>query len=371
MSSAGRVALGDGGVRADRVSAWCNAFGFCPIATYYAFMRISRAMRGLASGGLLVQLTPGLLTGERFSVQAMICGAAMGMFGIVGTLAVLTIYPHTNVGSLAFTPGHIWPLAGLFWCLFPFFLCGVLVVAMVFARYRAHFNLLYAVDLVFAAGGCLLAISMLEGATPVQVILGFCAVPMLAGALFGLADHRKAAGSIVAVAAMCGRLPAGLSQMESVAASPNVAHEADRPAGNAVSAVRVHPGRFFTWALSSRYSGPRYDMLDLIIDGTGGTEIVRFDGNPATLKDYAYLDQDLTALSNRLLPAEANQLIIGPGGGDRRPWRGSNIAAVEINPPHRAGGERPGIVFRPPFQLRGIPVLENGRLSSNGPTGST
>jgi len=344
---------------------------FASIMTYYyAFMLISLAMLGLASGSLLIQMMPRVFTAERFSLQAMICGAAMGMFGIVGTLAVLAIYPHTNVGSLAFTPSQFWPLAGMFWCLFPFFLCGGLVVAMVFSRYRAHFNLLYAVDLVFAAGGCLLAIALLEGSTPVQVLLGFCAVPMLAGALFGVADRRNAAAAVVAVAGMWVLAGVFLSQMEVVAKPPH-ASWLTRPTvaseWNAVSAVRVHRGRFFTWALSPRYTGPQFDMLDLIIDGTGGTEIVRFDGNPATLKDYGYLDQDLTALTNGLLPKDASQLIIGPGGGVDilqavRMGR-SNITAVEINPLIvRVVNQDLASFSGRPYSLPGVHlVLENGR----------
>jgi Spermine/spermidine synthase domain len=344
---------------------------FASIMTYYyAFMLISLAMLGLASGGLLVQVMPRVFTAERFSLQAMICGAAMGMFGIVGTLALLVVYPYTNVGSWAFTPGQFWPLAGMFWCLFPFFLCGGLVVAMVFARYRTHFNLLYAVDLVFAAGGCLLAIALLEGSTPVQVLLGFCAVPMLAGALFGLAERRNAAAGVVAIAAMWAFAGLFLAQMEPIA-KPQHASWLTRPTvvseWNAVSAVRVHPGRFFTWALSPRYAGPKHDMLDLIIDGIGGTEIVRFDGNPATLKDYTYLDQDLTALTNRLLPAGANQLIVGPGGGVDilqavRMGR-SNITAVEINPLIvRVVNQELASFSGRPYNLPGVRlVLENGR----------
>jgi len=344
---------------------------FASIMTYYyAFMLISLAMLGLASGSLLVQLMPRVFTATRFSLQAMICGAAMGMFGIVGTLAVLAVYPHTNVGSLAFTPRQFWPLAGMFWCLFPFFLCGGLVVAMVFARYREHFNLLYAVDLVFAAGGCLLAIVLLEGSTPVQVLLGFCAVPMLAGALFGAADRRNAAGGVVAVAVMWLLAGLFLSQMATVA-KPQHASWLTRPTvvseWNAVSAIRVHPGRFFTWALSPRYSGPRLDMLDLIIDGTGGTEIVRFDGNPATLKEYAYLDQDLTALSNHLLPAVAKQLIIGPGGGvdilQAVHMGRDDITVVEINPlVVRVVNQILAPFSGRPYDLPGVRlVLENGR----------
>lgn len=344
---------------------------FASIMTYYyAFMLISLAMLGLASGSLLVQMMPRVFTEERFSIQAMICGAAMGMCGIVGTLALLVVYPHTNVGNPVFTPGQFWALASLFWCLFPFFLCGGLVVALVFARYRAHFSLLYAVDLAFAAGGCLLAIAMLGGSTPVQVLLTFCTVPMLAGALFGLRERRNVAVAVVAVALMWTLAGQFLSQMEPIA-KPAHASWLPRPTvlseWNAVSAVRVHPGRFFTWALSPRYAGPRFEMLDLIIDGTGGTEIVRFDGNPASLQAYSYLDQDLTALSSRLLPQSARQLIIGPGGGVDilqavRMGR-TDITAVEINPLIvEVVNQRLAAFSGRPYDLPGVRlVLENGR----------
>jgi hypothetical protein len=344
---------------------------FASIMTYYyAFMLISLAMLGLASGSLLVQVMPRVFTEKRFSIQTTICGAAMGLCGIAGTLALLVVYPSTNVGSYTFTPGQFWALAGLFWCLFPFFLCGGLIVAMVFARYPASFSLLYAVDLVFAAAGCLLAIAVLGVSPPVPVLLTFCTVPMFAGALFGLAERRKAAMGVVALALICALGGSVLSRRESIAKPPH-ASWLGRPTvvseWNSVSAVRVHPGRFFTWALSPRYTGPRHDMMDLIIDGMGGTEIVRFDGNPASLKDYTYLDQDLTALASRLQPGNARQLIIGPGGGVDilqavRAGR-TDITVVEINPLIVSVVNRKlGWFSGRPYDLPGVRlVLENGR----------
>jgi hypothetical protein len=344
---------------------------FAAIMTYYyAFMLISLAMLGLAAGSLLVQLWPRVFTNERFSFNAMIGSAAMGMCGIVGTLALLVIYPSTDVGNLAFSPRQLSALAALFWCLFPFFLCAGLVVAMVFARYRAQFNMLYAVDLVFAAGGCLLAIVLLNASTPVQVLLTVCAVPILAGTLFGLAEHRNGALGVAAVGVMWALAGQFLAHIGPVAKPAHVSW-LERPTvlseWNTVSAVRVHPGRFFTWALSPRYNGPTYDMLDLIIDGFGGTEIVRFDGNPATLASYGYLDQDLTALASRLVPSDARQLIVGPGGGvdilqavraGRR-----DITAVEINPliVDVVNNELGGFSGKP-YSLPGVHlVIENGR----------
>jgi hypothetical protein len=344
---------------------------FAAIMTYYyAFMLISLAMLGLASGSLLVQVMPRVFTAERFSLQAVVCSAAMGMFGIVGTLAVLVVYPHTQVGNPHFDLSHFWPLAGLFWCLFPYFLCAGLLVAVVFAHYRAQFNLVYAVDLLFAAAGCLFAIWLLERVTPVQALMGAGTLPILAGALFALPDHKRAAFSAVGLALMWGLTGQLLGQMDPIA---RPAHAAWLGAPqvlskwNSVSTLRAHPGQFFTWALSPSYSGPRYEMLDLLIDGTGGTEIVRFDGNPKTLAGYGYLGQDLTAISSVLLPPTARQLIIGPGGGVdtlQAVHLGRNdITAVEINPLMARVVNRDLADFSGrPYRLPGVKLhLENGR----------
>lgn len=344
---------------------------FAAIMTYYyAFMLISLAMLGLASGSLLVQVLPRLFSRRRFAMTAMASAAAMGMSGIVGTLALLVLYPHTRVGAQGFAPQHFWALAGLFWCLFPFFLFGGLVVALVFAHHREHFNRLYAVDLIFAAAGCLLAIVSLQGSTPVQVLLLFCVIPMLAGALFGFAESQYVAAGVVGVALMWGLAGQFLSRMDSIAKPPHASWLAVPTVlseWNAVSAVRVHPGPFYTWGLSPLYKGPTYEMQGLIIDGLGGTGIVRFDGNPATLSTYDYLDQDLTALGNELTPPRARQLIIGPGGGVDilqavRMGR-TDITAVEINPLiARVVNEDLGWFSGRPYHLPGVrTVIENGR----------
>jgi hypothetical protein len=344
---------------------------FAAVMTYYyAFMLISLAMLGLASGSLLVQVLPRVFAPRRFALSAMACAAAMGMAGIVGTLALLVLYPHTRVGVSGFARQNFWALATLFWCLFPFFLFGGLVVALVFARHRDDFNRLYAVDLIFAAGGCLLAIVALQGSTPVQVLLLFCVIPMLAAALFGFAEHKAMAVGVLGVALMWALAGQFLSQMDSIA-KPRHASSLERPTvvseWNAVSAVRVHPGPFYTWALSPRYAGPQHEMLSLIIDGLGGTGIVRFDGNPATLGGYDYLDQDLTALGSELVPRNARQLIIGPGGGvdilqGVRKGR-TDITAVEINPLiAQVVNENLSDFSGRPYHLPGVRVvIENGR----------
>jgi hypothetical protein len=108
-------------------------------------------------------------------------------------------------------------------------------------------------------------------------------------------------------------------------------------------------------------------MLSLIIDGLGGTGIVRFDGAPATLSRYDYLDYDVTALGNELAPAHARQLIIGPGGGVDilqavRMGR-TDVTAVEINPLiARVVNDDLRFFSGSPYRLPGVrTVIENGR----------
>ena len=340
---------------------------------YYAFMLISLAMLGLAAGGLAVQLLPRVFSAERLGRQAAGQSAAMGLAAFLGTLGMLWLYPKIRLGGLrSFSTTDYWLLAGIFWCFFPLFLFGGTVVSLVLNHARARFHLVYAVDLAAAAGGCLLAVLVLTALTPVEAMLGVVAVlPLLAGALFALGDGRRPlAGGLLALA--LGVLAAAqvVSLFPRVTNPPHLAMLA-RPtvltAWNAQSSVRVYPGPFFTWSLSTAYRGPRLPMLDMVIDGVGGTQIVAFDGDPRTLGRYEYLDYDLTAVGQRLVPPEGRQLIIGPGGGVdilQAVRRGrADITAVEINPliAEVVNDDLAPFSGRP-YRLPGVRVfIENGR----------
>ncbi|HEY6928557.1 MAG TPA: hypothetical protein VJA66_02670, partial [Thermoanaerobaculia bacterium] len=138
-------------------------------------------------------------------------------------------------------------------------------------------------------------------------------------------------------------------------------------AWNSFSNVTVLPSTFFTWTLSEKYAGPKFPMRALIIDGIGGTQMAQFDGRPASLREYSYLDYDLTSLGQGLVPASGRQLVIGPGGGVDllqavRLGR-SDITAVEINPlVAEVVNERQSGWSGRPYRLPGVRLfLENGR----------
>ena len=267
---------------------------------------------------------------------------------------------------------NLWTLGALFWCLFPFFLAGGTVVSLVLYHARERFHVVYAIDLGSAAIGCVLALVALAKLSPVIGMLTLVTLlPLLGGVLFGVA-HRH-----FRLALVCGGVALGAVGVAGVAArAPSVSdprhlHGLERQQvlsrWNSFSNVRVYEGSFFTWSLSDAYSGPRYRMRDLLIDGVGGTEIVEFDGNPETLRSYDYLDWDMTALGQRLAPPEKRQLIIGPGGGvdilqaERRGR--SDITAVEINGlVEQVVNDDLASFSGRPYRLPGVHVsIENGR----------
>jgi SAM-dependent methyltransferase len=342
---------------------------------HFAFLLVSLAMLGLGSGALLVQLAPGRFTPDlpnRCGAQAAWWSLAMAACCLAGTLALLAIYPRLGLAGTASARDRPWLLAALFGCLFPTFLCGGVVTAAVIAAFRSRFHRVYAVDLGAAALGCLGAVGLLSVLTPVEALLEVLAVlPATAAALFALGCGRpRLAALCLGTAAVLLAAGHGLAAVRRIARPPHVA-TLSRPellsAWGSFSTVRVFAGRFRSWALSPTYRGRAFPMLDLLIDGIGASQIVRFDGDPRSLAAYGYLDDDLTALGQQLVPAAGRELILGPGGGGgvlqavRRGRR--DVTLVEINPLVVRVVNRDLAPFSgSPYRLPGVRTfVDNGR----------
>jgi spermidine synthase len=104
-----------------------------------------------------------------------------------------------------------------------------------------------------------------------------------------------------------------------------------------------------------------------MIDGIGGTQVVKFDGRKASLHQLEYLDHDLTALGQELAPSPGRRLVIGPGGGvdilQGVRAGATNLTAVEINPLVVSVVNSDLLAFSgAPYRLPGVNVVvENGR----------
>jgi hypothetical protein len=349
-----------------------SRFFAATLTYYYAFMLVSLAMLGLAGGGLAVRVFPRLFPEDLLWERASVLSLATGVAVLAGALGVLALYPDIRFRPVTYDLLTPWTLAGVFWCCFPAFLLGGIVISGVLSGRREQFHRLYAVDLASAALGCVVGLLLLEGSTPVELLLTFAPIiPMVAAVLFAL-EGRRVRLSVVAVAVTAAAAVLGsLAARDPARVKPPhlawTSHSELVSEWNATSAVRVYPWRFFTWALSPTYRGPTFSTLDLIIDGIGGTPIVKFDGRPASLARYEYLDFDLTALPHHLLPRGGRQLIVGPGGGVDilqavRAGR-EDVTAVEINPlVARVVNEDLAEFSGSPYRLPGVrTVIENGR----------
>ena len=333
---------------------------------YFAFMLVSFAMLGLASGALLVHVRVHGFRREKLERDAAALAILCAVSGCLGTIAYLRVYAPPDRSVLI-----AW-LAPAFFCFFPFFLFGGIAVSLILRHAGASFHRAYAVDLVGAAVGAGAAVLLLSVLSPVEVLLrDVSLLAAAAGALLAFAGRRRAlvgaalaiAASILGVATWVDRAPARHS--------PPHVDWLKRPrlhvGWNAFSSITLFPGTFFSWGLSETYRGPSFPMNDLIIDGVGGTQLVQFDGDPRSLRRYEYLDADLSALGQALVSPGASQLVIGPGGGVDllqavRAGR-TDVDAVEINPLMvELVNETFSDFSGAPYRLPGVHVsVENGR----------
>ena len=341
------------------------------VGYYFAFVLVSFAMLGLASGALAVYFAlprMGLTRAPEVASLAALGGAISLHVGLLSALQHYVEVPPHPGQLMASITALLWVLISLL----PFFLLTGFAVSVLLAASADRFHVTYSVDLVGGATGCVIALLALSFSSPVEVALISLAPAVGVGSVllaFGARRYRLALLSCVASVAL---LLAGrqLCRSETVKSPPHI-NWLSSPrlltVWNSFSSVTLHPGFFFTWALSPTYRGPSVEMMSLMIDGIGGTQIAKFDGNPASLRGYDYLDADLTALTNRLLTSRSRQLIIGPGGGVDilqavRAER-HDITAVEINPlvvevVNRTVGGFSGH----PYDLPGVRLfLENGR----------
>ncbi|MBN2192240.1 MAG: hypothetical protein JW751_05445 [Polyangiaceae bacterium] len=337
------------------------------LGCYYAFALVSLALLGLGAGGLLVQLSPRWFAAPLLATQAAVALLLMSAACWMGGALYLSLYPSLKAAGF-------WVALGVFGGFFPFFLAGGLAMALVFAHGRAVFARLYALDLVAAALGALGALAALSWFHPMSAAIWLLAgLPLVSALAFAVAGGRRVLTVAVAVALAAEAFAAGRWLRDpSIADPPHVSRlHATRifHAANPMSNVSVFEASFLTWGLSPRYAGPTLPMRDLLIDGVGGTEMVRFDGSVESLRgpDYAYLEHDLTALGQALVPAAGRHLVIGPGSGVdllQSVRRGrSDVTAVEINPlVARVVNEEMGEFSGRPYELPGVHVrIENGR----------
>ena len=318
---------------------------------HFAFLAISIALFGVSASGVFAYVLRRRL--ERYTTDGLL--AVQSLIYAVCTIVALFWLVRLRVG-MSFSPENltlmltIYALAAL-----PFF-SGGLVVTLAIARLSAQVNVVYAADLIGAAGGCLILIPLLDRLGAPGVVLAAAALSIAAAVLFAPGPDRRriaAVGLAIFLVPIAGQLSgrAGFDVVDTKG------HKGDRvlfSKWNSFSRIGVYERTHGDWSLSPAYTGPLPDTRFMDIDSAASTPILRLSPD---LSNAEYLRYELTALAYHIagarssalgtsrlvpstqLPAPAEgftALVIGPGGGrdlaSALVFGASRVDGVEINP---------------------------------------
>lgn len=301
------------------------------IGYYFAFMSISVAMLGLGAGSLWVTLRGPLEVAPE--VRAARAAFALALAIAASTLAYLKWYPQMGVEGSAGQLAQVAIFAALF---VPFLISGVLI-ATVFEAAGSAFAALYAIDLIGAAAGCVVAVLLLDRVAAPKAMLVIAAIAGLASPLYFLSVRAKRAAAVAAglLVVFFGYGAFALRDSKLFRAEmirnqtlTGIAHDE----WNDFSRVIVKWGVFCTWGLSETYP-PRSDpQFDLMIEGVAGTQIQKFDGDVSKLE---FMKSDIMSLPH-YVETKGSTLALGVGGGFdilmARHFGKDPVVGVEVNP---------------------------------------
>ena len=301
---------------------------------HFAFMAISIALFGLSASGVYVFLMRDRWRGT--ATERLLVGHAFA-FTITTTIA-LAVLVRMRVG-LNYSPGNIALMCALYLVsALPFFTGGA-AITIAISRLTANINAVYAADLLGASAGCLLLMPALNllggpGAIVAAAVLGFFAGLLLSGP--GV-PQRWLFWTGAFAGLVLGAARAGEFDVSTTKGHEN--HAVLFSKWNSFSRIGVYDQPYGAWSLSDKYTGPLPETRLMDIDSAAGTQILRFNGDLASV---SYLQYELTALGYRLFgePGTAKRdftaLVIGTGGGrdllSALVFGASRVDGVEINP---------------------------------------
>ena len=292
---------------------------------YYTYLVIGLALLGIGSGSVFVAVFSPVRrwTTERIIAVCSIWGSVSIAAGylVVAKLRVNTISIWDYGTRSSFT--NLLRLGVICLAIFATFIAFGIIVAVLLGRAGDGIGRMYFSDLVGAGLGCLLAIPLITRLGPPRVVM----LAALIFAIVGLASCSPKS------------LLFGFGALASIVLVVTVV------ASSALPDIRTEDGKLYTPVTLYSAWGPvfRVDVVQLgsntsnyllIHDGTFGSGIRRFDGNPASLTAYA---KDPRSIPFKVLgQPPPHELIIGSAGGNEilasLYYKAPDIEAVELNP---------------------------------------
>jgi len=322
---------------------------------HFAFLAISIALFGLSASGVYVYLARRRLSAH--DTRRLLARRAV-VYAFATTLA-LAVLLRIRVG-LNFSPENLAGMLAIYGLAAVPFFTGGTVITLAMSRLARVAGVVYAADLLGAAGGCLLLIPMLDTVGAPGVVLATALMAATAAVLFaGRPERRATAAASGLLLLLTGG--AWLTGLVTFDVTDTKGHVGDRvlfSRWNSFSRVAVYERSHGDWSLSPRYTGPLPETLFMDIDSAASTPILRLRAGP---DDAAYLRAELTALAYHLRgrdhadsaargeravrdgpsdragapPAGFTALVIGPGGGrdlvSALLFGASRVDGVEIN----------------------------------------
>lgn len=298
---------------------------------YFTYLVIGISLLGLGAGGVFFAISERL---RRVDTGRLVMGCCVGGGAavLVGYFVVATIELRLFEMLLSLPRGVVlaplWQMAKLTFvllALFVPFLAAGIALATIFATRTENIASLYAADLLGAALGAALVIPLLFWISPPGTVL-------LSGAAFALGAlslAREAGGR------WSGATMALLALSLLGAAFPGVLPD---PVRDPVKGGDSIPALHSRWSPVFRVDVAPVPGADpptsaLIHDGTIGSTIISYDGNPGSLGRY---DTEERAYPFRLLGSGARVAIIGSAGGNEifasLRFGADRITGVELNP---------------------------------------
>ncbi len=334
------------------------------VISYYhlAFFAISMAMFGMTAGSLIVYFQERWFRTERLFENLAWISGAFAVAVVVSTLLLISTVVMIG-GAPEFLMMVLSWLKLIIILAAPYFFSGM-AISLALTRSPWSVSLVYGVDLVGAATGCLVVLAILTFIDSVSALFLVGAVGALAAVFFGSARRASAfmgdpSVSVVRFRTFAWRYilavafallalgnaaiqPYGLklsmvkNRLESIVpGAPGNTRVIESIHWNSFSRVNIGPstpGTPFMWGPSSETPPSVIEQRVMAIDASAGTRMYRFDGDFGKLE---FLKYDVTNLAYYIRHA-GRAAVIGVGGGrdvlSAHLFGFRDITGVELNP---------------------------------------
>jgi SAM-dependent methyltransferase len=318
---------------------------------YLAFFAISMAMFGMTAGSLFVYFNARLFSAQRMLEHLSWIGSAFAMAVVASTLSVVSSVLLTRTTSGMLVLGWL----KLILIIVPPYIFAGMAISLALTRSPWPVGIVYGVDLLGAATGCLIALALMTLLDGVSAMLAIGVIGAVAAACFRaawqqgrdplLAEPGVSRWFVFRHPVLLAGVLAALTGINAAIQPDGIAPvlvkdqiEAPRPSAqkwNSYSRVRAEQeftGRPVMWGASASLPNVTISQRVMNIDGSAGTTMYRFDGDLATV---GFLKYDVTNLGY-VIRHSGRSAVIGVGGGrdllSAHLFGFADVTGIELNP---------------------------------------